>query len=126
MIGFIRTYPSWWRSISVGEGESDLHVRVTVPGLGRMKASTAGHRPGVGVIVQLAGDVDGVLEWFLEPFNGGTIANVHLRLAARPRRWRRRELTYRSAVREGLVALRTAFEDRAIARARREARSDGR
>ncbi len=118
----IRTYPSWWRAISVAEGESQLHVLLTIPGLGRMKASAAGKRPGVGVIIQLAGDVDGVLEWFLEPFKEGTIANVLLRLAAHPRKWKRREETYRSAIRDGLVALRILFEDRAIARARREGR----
>ncbi len=122
----IRTYPSWWRGISLGEGESQLHVRLTIPGLGRMKASVAGQRRDVGVIIQLAGDVDGVLEWFLEPYKEGTIANVHLRLAARPRRWKPREQRYRSAIRDGLVALRTVFEDRAIARVRREAPSDGR
>ena len=122
----IHTYPSWWRAISVDEGETERHVTLTLPGLGRVRASAAGKRPGVGVIIQLAGDVDGVLEWFLEPFKEGTVANVLLRLATRPRRWKRQERAYRSAVRNGLVAIRTMFEDRASARARREARSGDR
>ena len=122
----IHTYPSWWPSIRAEEGESGRFVLLTVPGLGRIRASVAGQRPDVGLIVQLSGDVDGVLEWYLEPFKDGTIANILLRLATGPRRWCRRELTYRSAVRDGLVALRTLFQDRATARARREARAGGR
>ncbi|HEX2267510.1 MAG TPA: hypothetical protein VHI97_04820, partial [Actinomycetota bacterium] len=117
----IRTYPSWWRGIKVDERETERHVTLTVPALGQVKASAAGQRPGVGLIIQLAGDVDGVLEWFLEPFEQGTVANVLLRLATRPRRWKRRERAYRSAVRDGLVAIRTMFEDQASARARRGA-----
>jgi hypothetical protein len=122
----IRTYPSWWRAVGVDEGESGRHITLTVPALGRLNASAAGQRPGVGVIIQLAGDVNGVLEWFLEPFREGTIASMLLRLATRPRRWHRRERIYRSSVREALVALRTVFEDRATERAHREARSDDR
>ncbi len=122
----IHTYPSWWRGIKVDDGDTERHVLLTLPGLGRVKASAAGQRAGVGVIVQLAGDVDGVLEWFLEPFKEGTVANVFLRLAARPRRWKRREQAYRSAVRASLVALRTVFEDRATVRARPEAPSGDR
>ena len=122
----IPTYPSWWRRADVEEGESGRHLFVTIAGLGRVRASAAGERPGVGLIIQLAGDVDGVLEWFLEPFKDGTIVSFLLRLSTRPRRWERRQLAYRSAVREGLVALRTMFEDRATARARPEARSDDR
>ncbi len=126
IIESIRTYPSWWRDIRVDEAETERHVSLTLPALGRVKASAAGQRPGVGVIIQLAGDVDGVLEWFLEPFKEGTVANVFLRLATRPRRWKRREQTYRSAIRASLVALRTMFEDRATVRARLEARSGDR
>ena len=122
----ILTYPSWWRAVRVDEGESERFVLLSVPALGRMRASVAGQRAGVGLVIQLVGDVDGVLEWFLEPFKDGTIANVFLRLATRPRRWNRRERIYRSAVRDGLVALRTVFEDRATARARQEAPADGR
>ncbi|HEX2089061.1 MAG TPA: hypothetical protein VHI54_03875 [Actinomycetota bacterium] len=115
------TYPSWWSDIRIDERETERHVTLTLPALGRVKASVAGKRPGVGVIIQMAGDVDGVLEWFLEPSKEGTVVNGLLRLATRPRRWNRRERAYRSAIRNGLVALRTVFEDRATARARREA-----
>ena len=122
----IHTYRSWWHGIELDEGETERHVTLTLPALGRVKASAAGQRPGAGVIIQLVGDVDGVLEWFLEPFKEGTVANVFLRLAARPRRWKRGEETYRSAIRASLVALRTMFEDRATVRARLEARSGDR
>ena len=122
----IHTYPSWWRGIQVDDDERGRHVTLRFPALGRVKASAAGQRPGVGVVIQLTGDVEGVLEWFLEPFKEGTVTNVLLRLATRPRRWKRRERAYRSAVRDGLVALRTMFEDRATAPARREARSGDR
>ena len=122
----IPTYPSWWRQIHVEEGESGRHFIVRIPALGEVRASVAGERRAVGLIIQLSGDVDGVLEWFLEPFKDGTIVSVLLRLSTRPRRWNRREQAYRSTVREALVALRRMFEDRATVRARREAPSGDR
>ena len=121
----VETYSSWWPSVSAEPPTPGEHLLLTIPGLGALRTAVQGDRPGLGLIIQLRGDVEGVLEWFLEPFKEGAIANVLLRLAERPRRWKRRELTYRSAVRDGLVALRRMFEDRATARERREARSGG-
>ncbi len=125
VIASLATYGSWWPGVRVEEEDTaERWVSLSFPPLGRLRAFAAGARPGVGVVLQLRGDVDGVLEWFLEQFKDGTLANVFLRLASRPRRWRRREIAYRSTVRNGLVVLRQIFEDRATA-ARRPAACEG-
>ncbi len=126
VLASVATYPSWWRAIRMQEDISERHLALSVSALGDVSVSVEGDRPGVGLILQVSGDVHGVLEWFLEPFKEGTVVNVFLRLAERPRRWRRRERAYRAAVRDGLVSLRTVFEDRATARGRRGAPADGR
>ena len=57
----IHTYPSWWPSIQVEERESGRFVQLAFPGLGRTRASVAGQRPHVGLMILLSCDVYGVL-----------------------------------------------------------------
>ncbi|HEX8099980.1 MAG TPA: hypothetical protein VF660_07240 [Actinomycetota bacterium] len=123
-VASIETYGSWWRTVTVETADSQL--RLALPGVGRVNVRTGGERPNVGIVLQFSGDATGVLEWYFEPFREGSVANVFLRLAQRPRRWNRGELAYRSAVRDGLLALRTLFEGRATAGERPEAHADGR
>jgi hypothetical protein len=115
MVTAVSTYASWWPGTRAAQDASNGEVALTLPALGRLRVRAAGERPDVGIVLQLSGDAHGVLEWYLEPFKEGTVINVFLRLSAMPRRWNRRGLAYRSAIRDGLLSLRTLFEDRASA-----------
>lgn len=76
----------------------------------RMRASFHGWRHDTGVVISLAGDVDGEAEFWLEPLGDTTVVH-HLmvgRTALRPAR--RVHATYRRSVRQGLWGLKDALQ----------------
>lgn len=100
----IRSYASWWPRARVSpEG-------VTLPLFrGGQGARADRFREDLGLhLVSEAHD----LEWYLEPFDDGTIVNVFLEVGDSPsgRRGERRLLRMRSAVRRGLIGLNRRFE----------------
>jgi hypothetical protein len=93
-------YPGWWPGVRAGRGGIDLPV------LGEVSVSVERVRTGVGLLVGVTGRrASGHLEWYLEPFEEGTlvscITDLEVRRAWSPRRVRR----WRASVRSGLVAL---------------------
>lgn len=102
-------YQAWWDSVHVDPGTPariSLEPRVPVP------VRREGERQGTGLFLALGSPYDGTLEWYLEPFDDGTIVNCFLDvdLAGGPRRARRRLLRLRSSIRRGLVGLKRALE----------------
>ena len=98
-------YGRWWPRVAsrpVADGGAEL----VLAGFGRLRASVRDLRPRVGLFLDLAGPrARATLEWYLEPFKAGTVANALLVLDDVPGWGRRREAAYRSAIRAGLVAL---------------------
>jgi hypothetical protein len=103
-------YEEWWPRVtsrSAGGGG----VQLILAGFGKVAATMERDRAPDSFVLVLSNDrTRGALEWFLEPLPHGTLVNVLLRLE-RAERWnRRRELAYRSAVRDAVVALTRALE----------------
>jgi len=100
----LRTYPTWWAG---AEGTAD---DVLLP-LHRApaRATADRHRDQVGL--HLVSRDEG-LEWYLEPFDDGTIVNAFLEIEAAHggRRSARRLLAMRGAIRRGLVGLKRRLE----------------
>lgn len=98
-------YERWWPRWSAG-----LHLG----GRASLAARAEGHRQDVGLILHIEGRVTGTLEWYLEPFEEGTIvyAILNLDVAAGERRTARRLLRARSELRRALVALKRRLEAR--------------
>lgn len=103
------SYPSWWPGATCdGVGGSTLRLPL---GRGRREiASVERHRPDVGVFLTLP-DSGGTLEWYLEPFQDGTIVNglLDVEAAGGRRRSQRRLLRMRASVRRALVGLHEAL-----------------
>jgi uncharacterized protein YndB with AHSA1/START domain len=100
------SYARWWPGTSGRDG------RVRLPlARGGDDATPSGHRPGIGLWLELP-TYDGSLEWYLEPFEDGTIVNAFLDVVLSGRRLDRRLLRYRTSVRRGLFGLKSALEDR--------------
>ncbi|MDQ4005340.1 MAG: hypothetical protein M3135_03440 [Actinomycetota bacterium] len=99
-------YRRWWPGASMGESDGVIRLR-----LGRrvVDARPEGHRDGLGLYLTVQG---GSLEWYLEPFEEGTIVNAFadLDLPGGPRAAARRLLAARSSVRTGLVGLKVWLE----------------
>jgi len=95
------SYPIWWPgSMLTGDG-------LSLPVAGGA-ATAERERNGVGLHLVYG---ERSLEWYLEPFDEGTIVNAFLDLPARPgRRASRRLLRLRGAVRRGLVGLKKELE----------------
>jgi hypothetical protein len=103
------SYPSWWPGATC-DGDQGSALRLPLEsGKGR-SASVERHRPDVGVFLSLP-VYRGTLEWYLEPFQDGTIVNGILDVeAARAGRWsQRRLLRMRASVRRALVGLHEAL-----------------
>jgi hypothetical protein len=102
-----RTYAAWWARAGVDGGGS-----VRVP-LGRRThpGRLEGHRDGIGLYLMVP-SLDGSLEWYLEPFDEGTIVHALLDVdvPGAPRRAARRLLRFRSSIRDGLVGLKRSLE----------------
>ena len=104
-------YPAWWPGTSAGGPQGPT------PGLRLGRAGTVGmraerRRPDEGLFLVLDGDLRGTLEWYLEPFEDGTIVNglLEVDVPGRPRGARRRLRRLRVAVHRGLVALKGRLE----------------
>ena len=103
-------YPRWWPGV-VPTG-TDGRVRLPLDRRGS-EANPSGARAGIGLWLELP-SYDGSLEWYLEPFEDGTIVNAFLDvdLALAQRRAARRLLRFRTSVRRGLFGLKRALEGR--------------
>jgi hypothetical protein len=98
------TYPAWWAgSRHTGDG---LFLPIT-----RASIRAEREREGMGLHLVFG---EGSLEWYLEPFEEGTIVNAFLDVPAPRSRWRgdRRLIRMRGAVRTGLVGLKKRLEAR--------------
>lgn len=104
MLADLRAYPTWWPGAKAGAEDVLLPLR-RAPA----RATADRHRNQVGLHL-VSKDED--LEWYLEPFDDGTIVNVFLEIdAARAgRRSARRLLEIRGAIRRGLVGLKRRLE----------------
>jgi uncharacterized protein YndB with AHSA1/START domain len=103
------SYPSWWPGATWhAVGRSTLRLPLE-PGR-RRPASVERHRPDVGVFLSLPG-YRGTLEWYLEPFQEGTIVNglLDVEAAGGRRGSERRLLRMRTSVRGALVGLHEAL-----------------
>ena len=100
-----RSYPAWW------PGATATPEGVSLP-LRRRPRPARPDRLRDHVGLHLVSE-DQTLEWYLEPFDDGTIVNVFLELAgsAPGSRAPRRLLRMRSAVRQALVGLKRLFEE---------------
>ncbi|HEX9376333.1 MAG TPA: hypothetical protein VGB19_08855 [Actinomycetota bacterium] len=101
-------YPAWWPGVRrLGDG------RLRLPGMRPATVTVDRVRPGVGLFVRLSGGpggLEGHLEWYLEPFEEGTMVNGITDLGA-GRRWPpRRVLRIRSGLRSAMVALKEMLE----------------
>lgn len=110
----VRSYPAWWPGTDAAgdtdaaAGEGADTVRLRLPPAPPVIASAERHRPGVGVFIRLGPPLEGTLEWYLEPFEEGSIVNaiLDLRLDGGRRRAARRLGRLRAGIRGALVALR--------------------
>jgi hypothetical protein len=95
-------YGGWWAGTAV-----DAEGRPRFAGGPAVAVSAERHRPGVGLFLRLGPPLDGTLEWYLEPFEEGTVVNsiLDVHLAAGGRRLQRRLHRLRSGIRAGLVDL---------------------
>jgi hypothetical protein len=96
-------YPGWWPGSEARDGG------IVLPLAKRLPPATRDHRrENVGLLLRFKGDS---LEWYLEPFDDGTIVNAFLdiRAAGSPARAGRRVLRMRRGLRGGLVGLRRAM-----------------
>jgi uncharacterized protein YndB with AHSA1/START domain len=102
----VPSYPSWWPGTEVRSLEGRFRVRL--PGGPMVPAVTGGHREGVGLTIRLDPPYSGTLEWYLEPFEEGTVVSsiLHLDLPGGPRRSARGLRRLRAGVHGGLLALR--------------------
>ena len=95
------TYPSWWA------GSKLTREGLSLPVAGGV-AKVERERNGVGLHLVYG---ERSLEWYLEPFDEGTIVNAFLDVPGRPgRRASRGLLRMRRAVRRGLVGLKKELE----------------
>ena len=103
-------YPRWWPGVA--RAGADGRVRLPLDRRGN-EANPSGSRPGIGLWLELPA-YDGSLEWYLEPFEDGTIVNafLDLDLDLGPGRAARRLLRFRTSVRRGLFGLKRSLEAR--------------
>jgi hypothetical protein len=100
------TYPRWWQGSSL-EG-----VGIVLPLARRLPPALRDRRrESIGLFLRFG---DGSLEWYLEPFDDGTIVNAFLdvEVPGWSGRAARRLLRSRHALRRGLVGLKRRLEDR--------------
>lgn len=98
----VASWPQWWPATRVDAQRAEDHFRVRVgrwPGRLRLDVEAHGWRHERGLRLAVAGDLDGEVEFWLEPGWDGTVVH-HLatlrgggrRIARRYRRWVRRGL----------------------------------
>lgn len=103
-------YAAWWPGARTFLDDGRVTLRLEgVPGL---RVAPERPRDGVGLFLRVDGDYSGTIEWYLEPFEEGTIVSclVELDIPGGPGRSQRRLRGLRAAVRRGLVGLKVALE----------------
>jgi hypothetical protein len=102
----VQAYPVWWPGAEVRSSGEELRLRL--PGGPLAPAVAGGHREGVGLILHLGPPYSGTLEWYLEPFEEGTVVNsiLHVDLPGGPGRSARRLLRLRAEIHRAMAALR--------------------
>jgi hypothetical protein len=102
------SYPSWWPGVRTTPVAGGLRLEL---GGEAWTAGPEGQRDDVGLFLALSGPPEGRLEWYLEPFEEGTVVSalLDLELPGGLRRSGRRLRRIRAALRRGLVGL-----DRAV------------
>lgn len=102
-------YERWWPGALEQGPDGARRLRL---GGRRAELSVERVREGVGLFLRLGPPLGGTLEWYLEPFEDGTIVSciVDLDLDGGPRRSARRLHRIRTDVRRGLVGLKGALE----------------
>jgi uncharacterized protein YndB with AHSA1/START domain len=95
------TYPTWWPGARANGSGVSLPIR-----RGTRRFSVDRQREGIGLYLVSEG---GSLEWYLEPFDDGTIVNVFLDFEGAGRS-ARRLLRMRGAIRAALVGLKGTLE----------------
>jgi hypothetical protein len=96
------TYPSWWPGARANGTGLSLPIR-----RGTHRFAVEREREGIGLYLVSGGDS---LEWYLEPFDDGTIVNAFLDVEGTAGRSARRLLRMRGAIRTGLVGLKRRLE----------------
>ena len=101
-------YPVWWPGSAVSADGLLLAL-----GRERLSSRIEGRREAIGMWLPLP-DLDGSVEWYLEPFEEGTIVNAFLDvvLENRPRAAARRLRRMRISVHRALVSLKRSMEGR--------------
>ena len=97
------SYPTWWPG---ARGSAEEVILPLDRSAGSVEAD--GFREDVGL--HLLSEKQ-ELEWYLEPFDDGTIVNAFLEVPGSGRRVERRLLRMRSALRGGLVGLKRHLEE---------------
>lgn len=103
-------YAAWWPGAAVTAREEGFTVRL--PGVPPLVVQRQDRRPQIGVVFRVDGRVRGRWEWYLEPFEEGTIVNAlfDLEIPGGERSSARGLYRLRATVRRGLVALKGALE----------------
>lgn len=100
------SYPTWWPGAAPAGDGVQLPLR-----RGARPAVAERHRNQVGLFLV---SPEEELEWYLEPFDEGTIVNVFFQTpSARGRPGERRLRRMRGSIRAGLVGLKRRLEARA-------------
>jgi hypothetical protein len=113
----IALWPTWWRGLRLeprapvgGEESWALELRGSVGRRLRLRATATGWRLHAGMVLRVAGDLDGTSEFWLESTRGGTVVhNVLLATTPLPRPDRVLE-DHRRAIRRGLWGLKDALQ----------------
>ncbi|MGH2685693.1 MAG: hypothetical protein ACRDJP_09540 [Actinomycetota bacterium] len=100
------TYRRWWPGASATGADGVIRLPL---GRGTVDARPEGHREGVGLYLTVP---RGSIEWYLEPFEEGSIVNAFsdLDLPGGPRRAARRLHAARSSIHAALVHLKRWME----------------
>ncbi|SRR6056297_2853709 len=113
----LASWPSWWPGCDVAAlpgpaGHQRFAVRLQAA-RGRRLACTLrphGWRHDLGVVLSLAGDLDGRGEFWLDPRGGGTIVHHVLSVTSPLPRPHRVLESYREAVRSGMWGLKDLLQ----------------
>jgi hypothetical protein len=101
-------YPRWWPAATAADGE----LLLALSGRASSSASAERHRPGLGLNLRLGPPNQGTLEWYLDPYEEGTVVNclLDLDLPGTSRKARSRLRRARSEIRRGLVGLKRRLQ----------------
>jgi uncharacterized protein YndB with AHSA1/START domain len=101
------TYPRWWPGATAPGPDGAIGLRL---GRGTIEVRPEGHRDGLGLYLKAG---HGSIEWYLEPFEEGSIVNAFtdLDLPGGPRRASRGLRAVRSSLHSALVELKRWMEE---------------